>query len=651
MNALALPALALATRASSALPALFTDLPARSPDAAIIRLDSTGHTQDGKGAAQYISDALCDAALLSKHPNFVFNTANNRIFRLLPDNGRIAVEQGGASGDGIANDQPAVQATIDYAEAIAASEVVFGQAHYAVHCPIRNSDASNTHAVDGHPLVVSRSLILRGVAAKRTVLDFKAADGSDPETNWQSVPLSDGNPAQAVWRGGGLFLAGDVTYPAPVTRSIERLELHRLIFQGNRLHTGQYAYPADTGTGDGWDITDRAFWMQDCYVGEIVAHDFDCVGWKGEMFYLAGAVDAVERLELNRCRFVTGNASGFNPGVNVPLVARDCEFGDCFQAQEDTGKFSARYYGCVWRDCGHIGLGSGPTSETLYNYLYPTRDEAAALPMTVLDGCEFRNIDQVIIRSWTSGNVRTVDAGIAIDANQSMAAYDIDLTIDAWLDQANIITALTLTGVNDLTTQVPGAPAGTYKQPPQHIRAKIRHFRTALAEQEGRQWRAPYWTGYVGKACRLEIEGDFASQTTPNGGQSPISMPFVILHPGQPTTAYTTHAYFIANAYAANGEITPTGPVMAIGAASDVTLDMSLARWPVGGPDYGYYEGQKLRLAKNDAQGVIRFVKGSAPANFAVNETRALADAHDWIEFTYNVGIRRWEESGFFSAA
>ena len=232
-----------------------------------------------------------------------------------------------------------------------------------------------------------------------------------------------------------------------------------------------------------------------------------------------------------------------------------------------------------------------------------------------------------------------------------MAAYDIDLTIEAWLDQANIITALTLTGVNDLTTQVPGAPAGTYKQPPQHIRAKIRHFRTALAEQEGRQWRAPYWTGYVGKSCRLEIEGDFASQTTPNGGQSPFSMPYVLLHPGQPTTAYTSHAYFITNAYAANGEITPTGPVMAIGAASNVTLDMSVARWPVGGPDYGYYEGQKLRLAKNDAQGVIRFVKGAAPANFAVNETRALTDAHDWIEFTYNVGIRRWEESGFFSAA
>ena len=418
MNALALPALALARRASSALPALFTDLANRTPDATLVRLDSTGHSADGIGAGHYIADALCSEALLADHPAFVFKTLNNRIFRLVPDMGRIAVEQGGAIGDGITNDQPALQATINYAEAVEASEVVFGQAHYAVHCPIRTSDASNTHAINGHPLVVSRSLVLRGVAAKRTVLDFKASDGSDPESNWQVVPLSDSNSSNAVWRGGGLFLAGDVTYPAPATRSIERLELNRLIFRGNRQHTGQYAYPADITTGDGWDITDRAVWMQDCYVGEIIAQDFDCIGWKGEMFYLAGAVDAVERVELTRCRFVIGNASGFNPGVNVPLVARDCEFGDCFQAQEDTGKSSARYYGCVWRDCNHIGLGSGPTSETLYNYLYPTRDEAASLPMTVLEGCEFRNIDQAIIRSWTSGHVRTVDTGIAIDANQ-----------------------------------------------------------------------------------------------------------------------------------------------------------------------------------------------------------------------------------------
>ena len=549
------------------------------------------------------------------------------------------------------DDQPAIQATIAYAEAVKAGEVRFESERYAVHCPVRTSPVSRTHAVDGHPLVVSRSLVLRGVAAQRSILDFKGVDGADPETAWQSVPTSDGDPTLAVWRGGGLFVAGDVGYPAPPERKVARLEFSRLVFQGNRQHTGQYAFPADPATGDGWDVTDRAVWVQDCYVGEIIARDFDCIGWKGEMFYLAGELDAVERVELDRCRFVTGNASGFNPGVNAVVLARDCEFGDCFQAQEDTGKLSARYVGCVWRDCDHIGLGSGPTSVARYNYLYPTRDENGAMPLTVLDNCEFRNINQVILRSWLHGRVRSVDTGIAVDANQSMDVFDIDLEVDAWLDQGNILTAFTLIGLDSLTQAFPGAPEGTFKQPPAHIRARVRHFRTALAAREGRQWRAPYWSGYVGKACRLDIEGDFASQTTPNGGQAPLSMPYVVLHPGEPTTAYTSHAYFIADPIAANGEIVPSGPVMAIAAASDATFEMSLARWPLAGPDYGYYEGQKLRLVKNDGQGVIRFVKGAAPANFAVNATRDLVAAHDWIEFVYNAGIRRWEEAGFFSAA
>ena len=113
MNALALPALGLANRAIQALPASFADLALRHPPTEIVRLDLTGHTAPGKGAARYVADDLCDFSLLAAHPRFVFATANGRIFRLVPEAGSLAVEQGGAAGDGVTNDQPAIQAAID----------------------------------------------------------------------------------------------------------------------------------------------------------------------------------------------------------------------------------------------------------------------------------------------------------------------------------------------------------------------------------------------------------------------------------------------------------------------------------------------------------------------------------------------------------
>lgn len=125
MSALALPALGLATRAVSALPGLFTAFAQRAVAPDVVRLESTGHTVEGRGAASYIADALATPQLLAAHPRFVTRTANGRIFRLLPQAGALSVEQSGASGDGTANDQPAIQAAIDYAQAAGAREVLF----------------------------------------------------------------------------------------------------------------------------------------------------------------------------------------------------------------------------------------------------------------------------------------------------------------------------------------------------------------------------------------------------------------------------------------------------------------------------------------------------------------------------------------------
>ena len=649
MNALAMPALGLASRAASALPGLFAEMPGRSIAAQVARIDTVGHSVSGKGAGTYIADALADEALLTAHPAFVFRSANRRIFRLLPAQGALAVEQGGAVADGFTNDQPAIQAAIDYAEAVGARAVHFEGSHYALHATERTSPSDAIFAVDGHPIVVTRSLSLVGTGPNPALLDFKGVDGVDPETHWQTIATSAGDASPQVWRGGGVFILGETSEPTGARR-VGRVELERLRLHGNRQRTGQYEWPADPATGDGWDVSDKAIWLQDSYVGTLVVRDVEAIGWKGEIAFISGPANAVERIELDRCRFLTTNGNAWNPGPDTVIVARDCEFGDAFQAQEDIAKSDATYHNCIWRDATTAGLGGGPTGLVAYNAVFPTRDDALSVPMTRLNDCEFRNIEQLQFASWVMGRIRTVDCSIIVDGNQSQAVQDIDLHVDAWIDRADLLVALSLFGPSSLTEQVPGAPDGVYKEPIRHCRFALRHYRSELAAREGRQWRPVLWTGHVDPSCRIVCEGDYASQTVPHGGHLPLSMPYVAFDPHQPTTMYTAHGFYNHPVLSADAEITVTAPMMTLQVESEVEIACTLARWPVAGPGFGYGEGQTVRFVKEYATGSIRFAKAANGVSQAVTQDRVLDAAQDWIEFRFNLGLRRWEECGFFTS-
>ena len=649
MSALALPALGLVNRALQASPALFADLARRSPSHDTVRLDSTGHARPGIGAASYVSDDLCNEALLAAHPRFVFRTANARIFRLLPSAGAFSVEQGGALGDGLTNDQPAIQAALDYAAAVGAGELRFEAERYRIHCPLRTSPAEDIRAEDGHPLVLRRSLRLRGCAPGRTTLDFRALDGGDPESDYQLVPTSAQDGSLAVWRGGGLYLQGEASDPGDQPRTIARVEIDRLIFQGNRAHTGAYEWPADPATGDGWDVSDKALWSQDCYIGEIICRDTDMIGWKGEILFISGAANAAERLELQRCRLATSNGAALNPGTLCEVLAHNCSFGDCFQAQEDVSKTKATYRGCTWHDCDTMELGCGTTNGVFYIDKYPTRDETAPPPATVLDNCTFRDIRSLRFSSWVKGRIRLIDTSLYLNAAETYALRDTDLEVDSWLDRKDGIYALEFYGLDALDLPVPGAPAGVYRLPPTNVHIRLRHHRTASAKANGRHWIGSFWRGYIDPSCELHIEGKCAGGGIADGGDVPISMPLVTHTHFDPTRSYWPHGWQIMPTIEGPGAIVPNAPLAMVKTASDIAADVTLARTPVGGPDFGYVQGQRIRLVKDGDAGSIRFVKG-ASSSFVVMQTRVLDLAYDWIEFSYNRDRQRWEEEGFFSA-
>ncbi|WP_100259904.1 hypothetical protein [Qipengyuania seohaensis] len=650
MNAISMATLGLAHRAAQCLPSLFVDLGRRSFPRGVDRLETSGFLRPGKGAGTYVSDEFCSDGLHSAHPSCTFRASDGRTFRLLPASGEIAVEQCGALGDTATNDQPAIQAAIDYAEEIGARAVTFEASRYRVDCPVRVAPAGDTRAEDGHPLVIRKSLALIGKASERSILDFRGVDGADPETDWQLVPTASDDPALAVWRGGGIFLQGDASDPGQGARAIGRVELDRLILQGNRQHTGAYGWPADPLSGDGWDITDKALWAQDCYLGEIVCRDTDMVGWKGEIFYLGGALDMAEKVLLERCRFATTNGSAFNPGCNVEVIASDCSFGDCFQAQEDVGKSRAIYRNCIWHDCDHMALGSGATDAIAYNILWPTRDIREAPPLTRLDQCEFRNIGWLRFFSWVGGTIRAVDSPIGLPGWTGQALRDVDLVIEAVLDQKQSIHALSIDGVASLTEQVAGAPAGIYQLPPANIAITLRQRRTREAQLADRQWLGVHWNGYIDRTCALHVEGEFATGRVPNGGDDPVSMPLVTFEKATASSSYWARGWYRPPTFGGSGEIKVTSPLMSIGLENTIIADMVLSRNPSGGAEYGYSDGQRVRITKDVATGSFRFEKGASPS-YAVPATRMLVDAYDWIEFVYNRELQRWEESGFFSAA
>lgn len=569
---------------------------------------------------------------------------------LTPTAIQVYPETFGAIGEAGTNDQPAIQAAIDYAVGIGA-EVWFTKPRYELWCPVRASHAADKFNPEGHPLVVHGSVVLRGIGPTRSTLDFKGLDGVDPETNWQVVAASGSDSSNAVWRGGGLFLLGDQSDPSG-DFAIDRFEIHRLIFEGNRARTGNHAYPANTTTGDGWDLTDKGFWHQDTYVGDIVMRDTDFIGWKGEVFYSAGYNPRF--VDLARCKFVTSNANGLNlTAVNRRIV--DCEMGDCYQAEESPAAYDARYENCLWRDCSYVALGGGPVAGLPSGYpnSWATRDETIAPPRVLIRGGVMQNAGTFLCGSWVNAELTTIDTRCTFGTTSSIyKSIDIKAKIAAWMDDGTINEPVTLGGPATLTTAVPGAPAGTYVAPPENIHVEVSCFRTQRALGAGYDWLRVTWQGIIAKSCSVTFEeGEIKS--CPFSLDNPAkSFPKIVVREfiaRGPNGFQREGAQLYGSDISANGAIPLLGPRMFYTIASGGTYAMTMPVLQANSYD-GFVDGQRVRLFRYTGSGKLSFAKG-ASSTFKVPSDRLLTNQYDWIEFVWRDFNNCWEETGFFTSA
>lgn len=456
---------------------------------------TTGHNEIGKGGASYVADALANAAFLAAHPRFVGKSSNLRYFRALPVNGALTVETAGAIGDDLANDQPAIQATVAYAEAIGCRSIVFTKPAYRLFCPIRTSDPDGTisqHAYDGRPLVIASVMTLSSSSAGGTALNFRNNTGNSRETGWQVVRSASVNQDQ-VWRGGGLFLRCPSTLPvAPAERPA--VSLIDITLNGGIPRSNYHEWPARLADGDGWDLTDKGIEVEpDRFSGNIRLIRSTVKGFRGELIFQAG--ENTGELYMRSAVLAETNGDAFQScGTNVDIdglvVTR------AYATFEGWSGRRGRIVNAVFEDCVSTGGMQGGRLNTLsVNRNAPLRFADGQVPWLYLDA-EFRNCGNVKFGSWTRGRLRLTDSPLLIDASglYSEGLHDIDLDVLSQVDQLSDIMAVALSG---------GATAGSKTLT--DVQLRITCTRTEEARRNGRMHTQPVaYAGSIGPNVIIE---------------------------------------------------------------------------------------------------------------------------------------------------
>lgn len=480
-------------------------------------VQTTGRSALGVAPGTYVADSLATAALFAAHPRFVGQSSNGRYFRALPINGELPVELGGATGNGAANDQLAIQATVSYAEAVGARVIVFSASEYRLFCPVRTSEPAAPmleHFYDGFPIVVSRPLIFKSQRQGGSRLVFRHSDGSDRAANYQLVTSpTTGQPT--VWRGGGIFLKCPEIEPSNFADR-PAVTLVDMVLDGGIPRSNYFVWPARASDGDGWDITDKGLWVEgDRYSGDLTLIRSTITGFRGELIYQAGLGNGGLTIRDSVLSETNGNliqAGGTGLDIDGLTGMR------AFQAFEGWSGRHGRIVNTVFDGCIQTGsLAGGRFSSGPFNNI-PTRMPDGEMPWLHLD-VEFRDCGKIKLGSWSRGRVRLTDSFLQFDGSQTFAEgiHDVDLEVQATADQITGITPVVLVG-SDL--------AG--KMSLSDIRIRLACWRSDDARANGRVHTQP--VSYIGSIGPNVVIEQCTGEALRNSGPA-----------GNPLTDVTDH--------------------------------------------------------------------------------------------------------------
>lgn len=246
-----------------------------------------------------------------------FQSADGQWWILVAQGGVAYPEQFGAKGsnasaDGTTN-QAAIQNAVNFLGLNGGGQLLFGPYTYYVTSPNRTTNPT-TSAPDGHPIVINYSNVtLAGVSKTASVLAFLVFGNLSPASNWQIVD-------SLVWRGGGIWVQGASSGPGPTGFALKNITL-----DGGAGYTGNDNFPANTTTGDGWDITHKGVWFeqnlfyQNAEISNCIIRKF-----RGELVYSGGSNSG--ELRVSDCTLFSSNGDGIS--VSFALTAERNEIYD-----------------------------------------------------------------------------------------------------------------------------------------------------------------------------------------------------------------------------------------------------------------------------------------------------------------------------------
>ena len=300
---------------------LFANLSVHRFPASVTAFMSGGYATAGLGNGTYVADSLATAALAASCPQCCAADGTGRYFRLSARDQIIAVSQAGALGRGN-NDQPAVQAAINYAAAIGARTLLFDFDTIALWCPVRTSGPNAAFNPDGQSIWVTAPIKFLGLGSG-THIQLLSSTGTSLETGWQNVG---GN----VWRGSGINLLGGPSANNPNAYGLTCFAMENIWLDGGCAYTG--ARTAVTPSSpDGPNLTNKGIRLQNTQCDKIILTNCIISGFKGEACYLAGSTQTLQILK--NTQIFGSNQSAFNPSTGV-VQADNCDFGGSFIAVE-----------------------------------------------------------------------------------------------------------------------------------------------------------------------------------------------------------------------------------------------------------------------------------------------------------------------------
>lgn len=183
----------------------------------------------------------------------------------------VTDKQFGAIGDGSHDDTVAIQSALDYVGQNGGGIVFLPKGVFKIQPQTQGEEAAL--------YIKYNNISLIGAGRDQTQLSFYTFGGLNPDTNFYLV-------SSAVWRGHGIEITGGTTQ-GTTRKNIRILDLE---LNGNSSYTGDQTWPANTTTGDGWDISNKGIcikadqWHDNIKIERCHIHNF-----KGELIYGGGA--------------------------------------------------------------------------------------------------------------------------------------------------------------------------------------------------------------------------------------------------------------------------------------------------------------------------------------------------------------------------